>query len=275
MRATDEGVRGSPAPMYESCPKCGHKQDPHVEGSEDKCQACGIVFSKWLRSQLKPLPAVDTAPDAGQRFGRGASGAWGWFVSKLFYTEPDLDAITVYGRAVVLVVAIGWGMKFILADATAISGGVPEVDDFILHRVNLVFHEAGHVIFSVFGNFMGTLGGSLGQLVMPLVVMCAFLFKYNNPFGASIGLWWLGQSAIDLVPYIADARSKQLILLGGITGRDSPLFHDWANILGYKGWLRYDQEIAMAVDLAGETLMIVAMVWGAVLVWRQWGEIKR
>ncbi len=260
--------------MYESCPKCGHKQGPHAEGSEDQCVNCGIVFSKWLRTQLKPLPAVDTAPDSGARFGRGASGAWAWFRARLFYTEPDIDAITVYGRGIALVVAIAWGLTFVLADATKVSGGAPETMDFIMSRVNLVFHEAGHVIFSIFGRFIGTLGGSLGQLVMPLVVMGAFLFKYDNPFGASIGLWWVGQSAIDLAPYIADARAKQLILLGGITGKDSPNFHDWANILATKGWLHYDLKIAMAVEFAGDALMITAMVWGAVLVWKQWGEIK-
>lgn len=259
--------------MYETCPKCGHRQNPHDGGSEDQCANCGIIFSKWLRSQLKPLPAVDTAPDAGERFERGAAGAWTWFHRKLFYTEPNIDSITVYGRGIALVVAIAWGMTFVLADAAKVSGGVPEMGDVIMHRVNLVFHEAGHVIFGIFGQFIGTLGGSLGQLVMPLIVMCAFLFKYNNPFGASIGLWWLGQSAIDLVPYIADARAKQLILLGGITGKDSPNFHDWANILAQKGWLHYDLEIAAAVELAGEALMITAMVWGALIVWKQWGEV--
>lgn len=260
--------------MYQTCPRCGHKLDPKAEAPADQCPGCGIIFSKWLRSQLKPLPAVDSAPGEGGVVKSGAAGAWGWLKARLFHVEPELDAIVVYGRGVVLLAAIVWGMKFILADPAAISGGMPESDDFIMHRVNLVFHEAGHVIFRVFGEFMGTLGGSLGQLLMPFIVMCAFLLRYKNPFGASIGLWWLGQSAIDLAPYIADARAKQLVLLGGITGRDSPLYHDWANILGRKGWLNYDLEIAAAVDLAGEVLMVTAMVWGAVLVWQQWGEIR-
>ncbi|MDH3317329.1 MAG: zinc ribbon domain-containing protein [Gammaproteobacteria bacterium] len=260
--------------MYRTCPKCGYKLKDSNDALEDQCPECGIVFSKWLKMQLKPLPAVDSAPSNTTRFNVVRTGAWAWFKGKLFYIEPEIDAISVYTRLAVLCVAVAWGMKFILADYTVVSGGMPESSDFIMGRVNLVFHEAGHLIFSPFGDFMGVLGGSLGQLLMPLIVCLAFLFRYNNPFGASIGLWWLGQSAINLAPYIADARAKQLLLLGGITGRDSPAYHDWANLLGRKGWMRHDQEIAAAVDFAGEALMVLSFVWGAYLVWIQLRRIR-
>lgn len=255
--------------MYQICPKCGYKRKDGDTAPEDQCPQCGIVFSKWLKMQLKPLPPVDSAPSNTARFNIVRIGAWAWLKGKLFHAEPDFDAITVYGRLVVLCVAVAWGMKFILADYAAVSNGLPQSSDMIMGRVNLVFHEAGHLIFSPFGEFMAVLGGSIGQLLMPLIVCLAFLLRYNNPFGASIGLWWLGQSAMDLAPYIADARAKQMILLGGITGRDSPTYHDWANILGRKGWLRYDQQIAAAVDFAGEALMVLSFVWGAYLVWTQ------
>jgi hypothetical protein len=189
--------------------------------------------------------------------------------------EPNLDGLTVYGRMVALVVAVVWGFKFILGDHTRLDGGFPEATDPILHRVDLVFHEAGHILFIPLGDFMSVLGGSLGQLLMPAVVLCAFLFKYKNPFGASIGLWWLGQSALDLVPYIADARAQQLILLGGVTGRDAPGYHDWSNLLGRTGLLEYDLAIAGVVSVTGKSLMVLAMVWGAWLVWRQWQSIRR
>ena len=65
----------------------------------------------------------------------------------------------------------------------------------------------------------------------PAIVMLTFLWK-KNPFGASVGLWWLGQSFMDLTPYIDDALVQQLVLLGGRTGVDQPGYHDWNNILG-------------------------------------------
>lgn len=260
--------------MYQTCPKCGYRRKESDDAPEDQCPECGVAFSKWLKMQLKPLPPVDSAPDNTARFNVVSAGVWAWLKGKLFYAEPDIDAITVYGRLLVLCVAVAWGMKFILSDYAALSDGVPEGSDLIMSRVNLVFHEAGHLIFAPFGEFMAALGGSIGQLLMPLIVCLAFLFRYKNPFGACIGLWWLGQSAIDLAPYIADARAKQLVLLGGVTGRDSPAYHDWANILGQKGWLHYDQQIAAAVDLAGAALMVLSFVWGAYLVWVQLRRIR-
>ena len=51
-----------------------------------------------------------------------------------------------------------------------------------LHGPNLIFHEAGHIIFSPFGEFMMILGGSLGQCLMPMIVIYTFLFKEKNAF---------------------------------------------------------------------------------------------
>ena len=261
--------------MYTTCPKCRYVREPTDECSEDQCPKCGIIFSKWLHSQLRSLPAVDTAPDFAERFEGGVAGTYRWLRSRLFYIEPDVDGLTVYGRIAALVVAVLWGFRFILSDFTTLDGGFPVAGDPITHGVNLAFHEAGHILFIPLGDFMSALGGSLSQLLMPVVVMCAFLFKYKNPFGASIGLWWLGQSALDLVPYIDDARAQQLILLGGVTGRDVPGYHDWSYLLGRTGLLEFDHLIAGAVSFSGKTLMLLAMVWGAWLVWRQWQSIRR
>ena len=44
----------------------------------------------------------------------------------------------------------------------------------ILDSVNLVFHEAGHPIFGIFGDTLGLYGGTLGQLVFPVAVTVSF-----------------------------------------------------------------------------------------------------
>ena len=46
-------------------------------------------------------------------------------------------------------------------DAEAIMGS-------FLHLVNLPFHEAGHILFSPFGAFMTSLGGSLLPALYPV-----------------------------------------------------------------------------------------------------------
>lgn len=260
--------------MYQTCPKCGYRRKESDEAPEDRCPKCGIVFEKWLHMQLKPLPAVDSAPDASKRFAVVRTGAWNWVKSRLFHVEPDVDAVTVYGRLAVLAVAIAWGMKFILADFRAVVDGKPATADFIMDRVNLVFHEAGHLIFMPFGETLSLLGGTVVQLLIPLLAVLFMLLRYRNPFGACIGLWWLGQSTINAATYIADAQAKELVLLGGITGQDAPAHHDWANFLGSRGWLAYDQQIALGVNVAGEALMVASFAWGAAIVWMQLKRLR-
>ena len=48
-----------------------------------------------------------------------------------------------------------------------------------------------------------------------------FLFREGNAFGAAVGLWWLGQSLMDLAPYINDARALALPLLFSISDPQS------------------------------------------------------
>jgi len=102
-----------------------------------------------------------------------------------------------------------------------------------MHLVNLPFHEGGHVVFSFFGSrLLTSLGGSLMQLIIPLTCAAVLLFRTRDPFGAALAVWWLGESFVDLAPYIADARALSLTLLGGGTGATTPYgFHYWNFIL--------------------------------------------
>ena len=99
-----------------------------------------------------------------------------------------------------------------------------------MHLPNLVFHEAGHILFTPLGRFMIVLGGSLTQVLVPLVCAGAFLWQTRDPFGAAIAVWWAGESLTDVAPYINDARDLQLVLLGGKTGAEVE-GHDWEYLL--------------------------------------------
>jgi hypothetical protein len=120
---------------------------------------------------------------------------------------------------------------------------------------------------------MTILGGTLGQLIMPVVVTVAFIVTSNDTFGASVGLWWLGQSVMDCAPYIADARALQLQLVGGGTGSDRPGAHDWENILLDLNLIEQDTKIAAAVHVSGALVMLVALAWGAYLLLRQYRHL--
>jgi hypothetical protein len=182
-------------------------------------------------------------------------------------TRPS--RLVVAGRTLLYLILLVWGFKFV---TSSVESGYAA--NSVLHLVNLPFHEAGHLFFLPFGMFMSALGGSLLQLLMPLLCLGTFLVKRRNPFGASVCLWWFGQNFMDIAPYIADARVMRLILLGGITGHEAGGYHDWNFILGRLGWLEYDLVLAEAAHLAGSACMLLFAVWGGMLLYLQWRSVR-
>lgn len=184
----------------------------------------------------------------------------------IFLNVPDkVDEVLLGGRALVYVGVTLWGLTFIFHSVES-----NYVAHSFLHNVNLAFHEAGHIVFRIFGHFMMVAGGTLAQILMPATVMAAFLFKNRDGFGASIGLWWVGQNFIDIAPYVNDARDLELILLGGVTGKDVANYHDWEYLLGVTGLLEYDHFLAKLSHFFGSGLMILAGVWGGYMLYRQY-----
>jgi hypothetical protein len=142
------------------------------------------------------------------------------------------------------------------------------------HLVNLPFHEAGHLFFQLFGRWMTSLGGTLGQLLIPLACLLVLLLKTRDPFGASVSLWWLGESFMDIAPYINDARSQELVLLGGVTGREADYgYHDWEFILNEVGLLHYDRTLAALAQVLGILLMLLSFAWAAYVLLKQYRHL--
>lgn len=164
------------------------------------------------------------------------------------------------GRVLVVAGLAAWTWHFAAAPMGAAM-------DSVLHLPNLVFHEAGHAIFGLFGRLIGVLGGSLLQLTVPIVCAVAF-WRQQNRFGAAVCAWWAGQNLVDLAPYIADARRLQLTLLGGRTGAEVE-GHDWEYLLAEMGWLHLDQTLGLAAHRLGLVVMVGALVWAGLQLWRQ------
>ncbi len=136
-----------------------------------------------------------------------------------------------------------------------------------LHLPDLVFHEAGHFIFAPFGRFMTVLGGSLLQVLIPVIAAVAFV-RQEDPFSAAICAWWTGQNFVDLAPYIADARSLRLVLLGGRTGAEVE-GHDWEFILNSLGISHHAHPLGYAAHAAGILIMIGALAYASMTVLRK------
>src|SRR5437879_11188757 len=98
--------------------------------------------------------------------------------------EERVNPFVFAGRVLMYGLLISWGLKFI---ATPMETNY--VGGHFMHLINLPFHEAGHLIFSPFGRFMTVLGGSLGQLLMPLICRGASSFNTNAAFAATVASW--------------------------------------------------------------------------------------
>lgn len=249
------------------CPKCGF--GAVVGGTE--CPKCGVVFRKYLARRQEGLLAEDEEASESPRAEGGDGKGEGVLLGELLLPgEAEVNPWWLGGRVVIFLGLAAWSVPFVFSglDSGYAMGS-------FLHGVNLLFHEAGHVIFRPFGEFLTVLGGSLMQLLVPVVCAGAFLLKERNAFGASVATWWLGESLLDLAPYIGDARARVLPLLGGVTGRDVPGYHDWEQILGTLGWLEADRGIALGVHGLGVAVMLAALGWGGWTLWGQYRSMER
>jgi hypothetical protein len=138
----------------------------------------------------------------------------------------------------------------------------------VVHLPDLIFHEAGHLLFSPFGDFMMTLGGSLMQVIVPIVCAIAFLTTSRDLFGAAVMGWWTGQNLLDVAIYINDARALQLTLIGGHTGAEVE-GHDWERLLTMTNALHLDHRIAIGVQTLGALLMVAALAWAGTIAARR------
>ncbi|MFL5560098.1 MAG: hypothetical protein ACJ79K_01360 [Gemmatimonadaceae bacterium] len=124
----------------------------------------------------------------------------------------------------------------------------------LLDNVNLPIHETGHIVFSPFGELVTALGGTLFQLIVPVIFVGYFL-RRRDQFAASVALWWVAENLWNISVYVADAQAQALPLVGG--GE-----HDWAFILAELDVLQQDARIAAMVRFAGTLLFVVAILWG-------------
>ncbi len=192
-----------------TCPKCGLQQPD----GNNECARCGVIFAR--------IHADPQLPECVSSPGENSSEKPGGMMNVLFTrageiilnVPPEMNRLIVAGRAVVYLVLVIWGLRLMTSTIESCYVG-----ESFMHMVNIPFHEAGHVFLAPFGHFMHVLGGTLGQLLIPFIVLCSFLLKRDH-FGATVGLWWFGENFLDIAPYVDDARAGQLILLRGFRHR--------------------------------------------------------
>lgn len=120
----------------------------------------------------------------------------------------------------------------------------------ILDGANLIFHEAGHIFFSPFGDSLQYLGGSLMQVLIP--VICAVYFWLHQQRSASaVTLFWTGESLTNVAIYVADAQRMELPLIGGD--------HDWNYLLDRLDLLNQAESLGRFVFVVGMIAILFAL----------------
>ncbi len=119
--------------------------------------------------------------------------------------------------------------------------------------VNLMIHEGGHFFFSWFGHTIMILGGTLGELFVPLLCSAGFFWQ-REPFGFTFSIFWFFENFPYIGTYMADSRTAALPLVGSEESDWTILFTQW-------GLLAQDQKIGGIMRTLGWLGMLATMAW--------------
>lgn len=130
----------------------------------------------------------------------------------------------------------------------------------ILDYANLGIHEAGHLVFSWGGRTLMILGGTLGELIFPML-FAAFFFFHRQTYGLAFCLFWFFENFLYVGTYMADARACALPLINSETG-------DWTILFGQWDLLLYDVKFGHFTRLLGWLGMLSVVAWLAYRLYR-------
>jgi hypothetical protein len=169
-----------------------------------------------------------------------------------------LDAYFGEWKAISRYSGIAWLCFYLLflAYAAADRSGF-----LFLDYVNLIVHEGGHFFFSWFGYTITILGGTLAELIVPLLC-AAYFFAHRETFGFAFCTFWFFENFPYIGTYMADARAQVLPLVGSGD-------HDWGILFGQWGMLAQDQKIGGMMRIIGWMGMI------GVVGWLSWQTYRR
>jgi hypothetical protein len=143
---------------------------------------------------------------------------------------------------------LGWQVA-----ARGVSYQAPGLLLGILDGANFVFHEAGHVLFILFGQILHVLGGSLTQVAIPCA--CTLSFWWRRRYAsAAAALFWIGESVTHVAIYIADGAAMSLPLHGG-----PGVIHDWNYLLRWAHLVEWAPALGQAVCGLGLLLIFGAL----------------
>lgn len=127
-------------------------------------------------------------------------------------------------------------------------------DYLLLDYVNFFAHEGGHFLFGWFGDTAMVLGGTLGQLLVPLLIACYFVWHRKTAAVAFTG-FWLFENFLNIGTYMMDARIQTLSLTVDPEG------HDWTILFASWNLLDRERQIGQFTRGIGWLGMFAVLAW--------------
>ncbi len=125
---------------------------------------------------------------------------------------------------------------------------------WVIDMIDLFIHEAGHLVFRLFGRVMYFMGGSLFQVIIPIAT--AVVFGRSNLRSLLFTLYWIGQSMVNVSVYIADAPYQRLHLIS------RGALHDWHWIMIRLNLMNDIDSIASVVNILGVVSCVAGICVG-------------
>ena len=250
------------------CPKCGNSQPTGKE-----CVECGIIFEKFHAIQKRQREWALKKVNHGNTSDEKLLGTLNEESPKLqegflqiYFWSPYRSLWNPVPKYGVIALTLFFIYLFFILFREPLYQLYPPSNagsSFLLgmvSRVNLVFHEGGHAIFGILGNrTLAILGGSLNQILVPLIVTVAFWYR-RDASGFAFGAVWMFINFLGVAIYMADAREPFLPLISNLDPYQS---HDWRNLFNHWDLWAVDTAIAKTIYSLGWIGMIVTSLWYA------------
>lgn len=127
-----------------------------------------------------------------------------------------------------------------------------------MHLINFPIHEIGHVLFGYFGKFFYVAGGSIFQIVAP-ILFCCYFFIHEKKFSGALTLFWVGNNFFDVAVYANDAIFMELPLWS-FSGTEGRTIHDWNYLLTQTSMIPHTHLIAGIIRAIGVVITMAAII---------------
>ena len=154
------------------------------------------------------------------------------------------------------------GLLLLLA-YIGIRSAINPMESGLFGAITLGVHEAGHIIFEFFGEFLHVAGGTLMQLAAPIICTIMF-FRQPDYFAPVLSGVWLATSLCNVSVYIADAVHLELPLVSVGGGE---VYHDWEYMLSALNILSLAEPIAFAVKVMWYCCLLGSLIYGVWIIW--------